>query len=371
VYRKKEPTDRADDLVQSFIEQKILQRNLLGVADPGKGKLRTLLLTALDRFWIDSRRKEASRARLSELPPDAEAPGPADVGDVAWAMQVLIESVKRMRCECESKQRPDLWGVFAGRTLALVCGAAPVPYDLLADRLGLDSGHQAANRYPSAQAMFRRNLQAELAGYAAGDVEAEMAELRHTLSRAGPELLEQLRIHLWNDVPEVTVSTTGHSRIDSGALTRLLDLPPQPADFAALLRHALTAPAPLDLGDNGALAAKARAWAEGQGLVLQSCAALLHHPNPLPELLELVKEFAKDHRADAESPLPPEVATVLYYASIAVALSRCGRRISRYDDASLRQGFQWGCAQPWVDEATRGLLQEGLRVLGATAGPAR
>jgi hypothetical protein len=132
----------------------------------------------------------------------------------------------------------------------------------------------------------------------------------------------------------------------------------------------LTAPVPLDLGAvDAALAGRARAWAEGQGLVLKSFGDLLHHPNPLPELLELAKEFAKEHRTDPESPLRREVATVLYYASIAVALARCGRRITRHDDATLVQGFRWGREQPWVDEATRGLLREGLRALGGADDP--
>jgi hypothetical protein len=104
-------------------------------------------------------------------------------------------------------------------------------------------------------------------------------------------------------------------------------------------------------------------------LVLRSFGELLHHRNPLPELLELAKEFAKECRTEVESPLPRALATVLYYASIAAALARCGRRITHHDDATLRQGFQWGCAQPWVDEATRELLREGLRTLDAARMP--
>src|SRR5262249_18262083 len=89
--------DRVDDLVQSFIQEKILERNLLEVADPQKGKFRTFLLTALDRFVIDSWRKESRVPRGG--PPGADpAPesGP-DVFDVAWAMQVLVESLRRMQ----------------------------------------------------------------------------------------------------------------------------------------------------------------------------------------------------------------------------------------------------------------------------------
>src|SRR5262249_47962005 len=50
VYKKKMPRDRAEDVVQSFVQEKVLQRNLVQLADPGKGRFRTFLLTALDRF---------------------------------------------------------------------------------------------------------------------------------------------------------------------------------------------------------------------------------------------------------------------------------------------------------------------------------
>jgi hypothetical protein len=214
--------------------------------------------------------------------------------------------------------------------------------------------------------MFQRSFRAELAGYAGDDVDAEAADFRRLLSEAGAELLEQLRIDLWKDIPEVTMSSSNTTPI-AGSLARLLELPRPPESTAALLQQVLTGPMPLDLSaaDEPAAAA-ARAWAEEQGLMLNSFAGVLLHPRPLPELLELVKDFAKEHRTDPESPLGREVATALYYATIAVALARCGRRITRHDDDTLRQGFRWGCEQPWVDEATRGLLREALHQLEDT-----
>jgi RNA polymerase sigma-70 factor (ECF subfamily) len=365
VYKKKVPPDRAEDLVQSFIQVKMLEGNVLQRANPDKGKFRTFLLTALDRFVIDCHRKEPPATSTGEPIFETSLELGPDVFDVARAMNVLIDSVRRLRAECQNKQRPDLWGVFEGRALAPLQGSAPLSYQSLAERLGLSSDKQAANRYLIAEAMFRRHFRAVLVEESGDDVEEEAREFRRIFSAARAELVEQLRIHLWNDVPEVTVSTSGRSPIDPAALARMLELPRQPTERAEVLRHLLTAPVPLDLGAvDEALARKVRAWTEGQSLMLKSFGDLLQHPNPLPEFLELVKEFAKENRTDAESPLPREVATVLYYASIAVALARCARRITRHNHATLRQGFGWGCEQPWVDEATRSLLREGLRALG-------
>src|SRR5262249_33525806 len=111
VYKKRPPPDRADDLGQDFIHQKFLGRNVPSLADPRKGMFRTFLLSGLGRAAIACWRKERATAPAAEPPSAAGTPGP-DVFDVAWAMSVLAESLRRMRAECESKRRQDLWGVF-------------------------------------------------------------------------------------------------------------------------------------------------------------------------------------------------------------------------------------------------------------------
>ena len=363
VVKKGTNPDEADDLVQSFIQEKILERNLLASFDPSKGKFRTFLLTSFDRFVIDSWRKSSRDARNAEVinAPVLESISEPDVFDVAWAMQVLAESVRRMQAECARKERADLWGIFEGRTLAPLRGISPVSYHLLAERHGLASEKQTANRYTIAEAMFRRNFRQVIEEYADGDAEDEAREFREIFFQAGADLIENLRIQLWNSLPEITMSTFDSERVDLRLLSRLMNLPAAPGEPGPLLRHLLTAPVPLDLGALTAENAdKIREWADAQGLLLKSFGDLFAHPHPLVELLELVKDFAKEHRTDAESPLPREVATVLYYASIAVALVRCRHRITRYDDATLRQGFQWGIDQTWVDESVRAILREGI-----------
>jgi DNA-directed RNA polymerase specialized sigma24 family protein len=363
LYKRQVPADLAEDLVQSFIQQKILEGGLLQRADQQKGRLRNLLFTALDHFAIDMWRRQASGLSPGPLPEETAATADADVFTTAWAMQVLLNSFRRMQAECQAKQRSDLWGVFEGRLLAHLQGTEPLSYELLAARLGLASARQASNRYLTAMDMFRRHLRAVLETAADGDPEEEAGVLRQAFLSAGPELLEKLRNLLWNKVPEVTMLNPDEATEPGFRLARLVQLP-LPDDFAGQLRQVLAAPVTLDLGAlDAVMAARARAWAEGEHLLLMSLGELLHHPRPLPELLQLVKNFAKDSRRDPESPLPPAVATVIYFASIAAALARCRERISQQDSASLRQGLQWCCDQAWVDETTRGLLQEGLRAL--------
>ena len=82
------------------------------------------------------------------------------------------------------------------------------------------------------------------------------------------------------------------------------------------------------------------------------------------ELLRPAKEFFKARKGDPDRPIPDEIATVLYFAIICVALTRCETRISQLDDNALRLGFQWVLDQPWVDDRTLSLLRQGLACLG-------
>jgi hypothetical protein len=48
----------------------------------------------------------------------------------------------------------------------------------------------------------------------------------------------------------------------------------------------------------------------------------------------------------------------LYFLAVAVALAKCGCRISKLSGPALREGIAWARAQPWLDEITRKTLHE-------------
>lgn len=59
---------------------------------------------------------------------------------------------------------------------------------------------------------------------------------------------------------------------------------------------------------------------------------------------------------------------MLYFASIAVALTRCGRRISGLANRDLATGFAWVVGLNWVDEPTRELVREALELVNGGKG---
>jgi RNA polymerase sigma-70 factor (ECF subfamily) len=194
--RRRIGRQEADDLLQGFLASKVLDQQILRRADQARGKFRTFLMTALERFAISEYRK-ASAARRSpagaapvaslEGVDDADHPVAregADLFDVEWAKQAVEVAVGRMRRECDAGGRADVWGVFKARVLdPSLADAEPVPYERLVPELGLSSAEQASNLLATAKRMFGRNLREVAAEYADDDDAAEeVRRLKQILS---------------------------------------------------------------------------------------------------------------------------------------------------------------------------------------------
>ena len=152
------------------------------------------------------------------------------------------------------------------------------------------------------------------------------------------------------------MSVSQESSTDPGRLAQMLSLEDsvqptwRPHELGAILRHQLSSVVQFELGGlDRQIAAGLRTLAAAEGLLVRSFADLFRHPQPPLALLELTKRFAKACRNHPDSPLPGEVAEVLYLLSIVVALVRCDRRITALDDASLRRSLSWAAAQDWVE----------------------
>src|SRR5438093_3062527 len=191
--------DAAQDLLQSFVAEKILERELLALANPARGRFRTFLLNALDRFVISQQRKERAQKRAPEAgfvpldhlqtqdePQHLDRPDPRS--EAVWAQEVIAAALLNMRSQCETSNRSDIWGVFEGRLLAAVLEDSPeTGYEELIQRFGFKSPSHAFNALNTAKRMFKRHLRAVIAEYARGDGggEEELRERKGRLLRAG------------------------------------------------------------------------------------------------------------------------------------------------------------------------------------------
>jgi len=184
--------DRADDLLQGFMTDKVLERRLLGAADRSKGKFRTFLLTSLEHYAIDQFRR-AKRFPLSggieagaEVQDDAASA--QEAFEREWARQIITQALENMSAECQAKKRSDVWEVFQTRIVEPILNGQPeVPYEELVARFGLKSPTVAFNLLVTGKRMFERHLRAIIGAYAADEsqIDEEMVDLQRILSEAG------------------------------------------------------------------------------------------------------------------------------------------------------------------------------------------
>ena len=148
----------------------------------------------------------------------------------------------------------------------------------------------------------------------------------------------------------------------------LIDLNPEPRrvwqahELSAILSHQLAVPLVVELGHQSLDAigqVAGRQGAEPQQMTLGQL-LLQTHPNPETDLLRLVKDFARNHLSDPLSPLPAEVASVVYFAAIAAAIVHCRQQITSLDEKAMRDGFQWALSQQWLDAPLRELFQAAI-----------
>lgn len=198
VHQKRIPPEKADDLVQQFAVDKILEKDLLAWADRQLGKLRTFLLTALNRFvknqFRDQHAKKRSPGDGAMVAFDERQCGvpagqePSRAFDVAWARGVVAEALRQMRAQCENSDRMQIWDVFECRVVGPILeGAQPLGYAQLVKRFGFHSPSQASNVLTTAKRMYARALREAVGKYARDEleIETEIAELKQILTQSG------------------------------------------------------------------------------------------------------------------------------------------------------------------------------------------
>ncbi|HZK80546.1 MAG TPA: hypothetical protein VFC46_05745 [Humisphaera sp.] len=132
-----------------------------------------------------------------------------------------------------------------------------------------------------------------------------------------------------------------------------------PAELGAVLRHQLAAPLEFDLrtiAPGGEKTITDLTAAITSGPRPRSFGDLVVHPLPPLDLLRLMKDFSRSGR-DTDS-LPKEVATVLYYTAISLALLRHSVRITELDNRALVKSIGWCLSQSWVDASVAAVLAE-------------
>jgi len=160
----------AQDLTQDFFAR-VLKGRLLQSADRSRGRFRSLLLKALQRFLQDEVDKRSARKRggdvrfvswddwMAEAPSHLSIPGPESdnwsperIFDVRWAATVVERALRRLGDECEKRGRRRIFDVLSN---CLAAEREDVSYATFARILGLEETavknlvHRLRGRYRS------------------------------------------------------------------------------------------------------------------------------------------------------------------------------------------------------------------------------
>lgn len=189
--------DAADDLIQGFIADKIIEQNLLANAQQSRGRFRWFLLAALNHYAVskfrhDSAQKRAPSQRMmdvsNQLDLAAADSEPSAQFTLVWARTVVEEARKRMELHCTEIDRPELWRIFNERILRPATdNTAPASHQQMAGALHLACPKEASNLLITAKRLFARMLRLVVGEYSRNQrqIDEEIADLMRILSGGG------------------------------------------------------------------------------------------------------------------------------------------------------------------------------------------
>ena len=364
VVKKRVEQDQADDVLQEFVKQVVLERDLFSKADESKGKLRSLIVRSLENHLKDFFRKQNRHSAADidsvEQPSDIDRP---NFIDVAWARQVLEETTSLVRKDCHEKGQESIWGVFQARLLSpMKLGQKPVAYDTLCETYDFDSPRQAENALISAKRKFIKYFNDVIKQYLTEDYELQDAvkELKTILGHAN--------IADWNDVSKgwpAAEASDSYLRdsidgLNPNSINYALDGHEGTAhwdenDLDQILQHILsTSPERLGIFEFEV---------SPEELNDRTLTEIFHNPTSSIKILNAIKRFGRDQAQKDVRDFPPSIGSVIYFAAIASALVYQKEKISSSEDQILCFGLANTKKWNWVDQKTNDLIDLAIQRL--------
>ena len=199
--RKGYENEIAKDLTQGFFHEIVLGRELIQQADQVKGRFRTFLLTALDRYVTSVYRKETAKKRLpkhgmiqletailSNIPKAQLQEPPEQVFNYAWASNVLDKVLADVREEYCSTGMETHWAVFRIKVLdPILEDVEAPPFAEICKKYNIESESKASNMIITVKRRFGVVLRRCLRQFVQSDseIEDEYNQLIEILSKGG------------------------------------------------------------------------------------------------------------------------------------------------------------------------------------------
>jgi len=201
VRRRGASNEQAKDLTQGFFLDVVLGRALIQELDRGKGRLRSLLLTALNHYVTSVHRAETARKRMPstrllrleriswlDAPKHVSGAGPEEAFNYAWASALLDQVLADVDAQCRGADKSIHWEVFCARVLhPLLHNSEPPSLEELCAEHGIATEARASNMIITVKRRFQATLRRYVRQFVHSDdeVDEEIGELMQILSRRG------------------------------------------------------------------------------------------------------------------------------------------------------------------------------------------
>jgi len=184
----------AKDLTQGFFHEVVLGHHLIDKVDQSKGRFRSYLLMALDRYVMNVKQKENAQKRIpkdrlvaldlmdgSELPDTVADMNPEESFNYAWISTLLEAVLEQVRSQCQQDGMSAHWCLFRDRILQPILESTDPPsLNELCERYAVEDVSKASNMIITVKRRFRVALQNHMRNLVTSDdqIGGEMKEIK-------------------------------------------------------------------------------------------------------------------------------------------------------------------------------------------------
>ena len=202
--RKGYDNEQAKDLTQGFFHEVVLERHLIENADTAKGRFRSFLLMALDRYLVNIQQMETAQKRMPKgklVPIDMveppELPGTLMSSTAeyafcyAWVSDLLERVLQQVEARCYEDGKTIHWCIFRDRLLKpIIERSHPVSIKELCAKYGIEDSSKVSNMIVTVKRRFQTILKQHLRDTVISDdyVQAEVEEILRFFPKIAQEL---------------------------------------------------------------------------------------------------------------------------------------------------------------------------------------
>jgi hypothetical protein len=184
--RKGYDNEQAKDLTQGFLHEVVLGRSLIQRADQSKGRFRSFLLVALNRYLIDVHQEENARKRIPkerlvsldqfdppELPPSLLQSDPEETFHYAWVTALLEQVLVDVETRCQERELMLHWQVFRDRLVNPILNRTDAPsMQEICTKYGIAEVVKASNMSTTVKRIFQTELKQHIRNSVLSDDDA-------------------------------------------------------------------------------------------------------------------------------------------------------------------------------------------------------